>query len=239
MKSIFFGLIVQGIFISQASSNSIQQSCGNKCDKESFCDTYENKCKSCFEICDTNKNPTLTDCSQDCPHYLHSVISAHKMDSNQLQTLTIMVSLTAVMTCLVLVLLTSMMVMKIRKKKRLAKKVIPSTLFSVEKENIKIMDTKMASLNPKDLENSGKKSLPAQNLSRSVSTVVTQVSQDSQHSGVSPENNGLTLPDHSNSNLINRPKRFPSEDCVPTYERCQQQTTNYREHMPRQYSEVV
>ena len=102
------------------------------------------------------------------------------------------------------------MVMKIRKKKRLSKKVIPSTLFSVEKENIKIMDTKMASLNPKDLENSGK---TAQNLSRSVSTVVTQVSQDSQHSGssVSPENNGLTLPDHSDSNLINRPKRFPSE----------------------------
>merc|ERR1719394_960538 len=133
MKSIFFGLIIQGIFISQASSNSLQQFCGSKCDKD--------------------KNPTLTDCSQDCPHYLHSVISAHKMDSNQLQTLTIMVSLTAVMTCLVLVLLTSMMVMKIRKKKRLSKKVIPSTLFSVEKENIKIMDTKMASLNPKDLEN--------------------------------------------------------------------------------------
>ena len=57
--------------------------------------------------------------------------------------------MTAVMTCLVLVLLTSMMIMKIKKKKKIAKKVLPSTLFTVDSENIKIMDSKMAPLNPK------------------------------------------------------------------------------------------
>ena len=39
--------------------------------------------------------------------------------------------------------------MKIKKKKKIAKKVLPSTLFTVDSENIKIMDSKMAPLNPK------------------------------------------------------------------------------------------
>jgi len=243
----FYVFIIQGIFVSKALPNSVLQKCNNKCDESSYCDGYENSCQPCSEICDTDKNPSLTYCNQNCPHYLHSVISAHKMDSNQLQTLTIMVALTAVMTCLVLVLLTSMMIMKIKKKKRIAKKVLPSTLFTVDSENIKIMDSKMANLNPKDLEISERKSTPnpTQNLSRSVSTVVTQVSQESSQSSsgsASPQNNGLTLPDHSNSSITNtnRPKRFPSEDCVPNYGRCQPTLDSmYRGQTPRHYSEVV
>ena len=56
------------------------------------------------------------------------------------------------MTCLVLILLTMMMVMKLRKRKRLAKKVLPSTLYSLDKDRVKIMEPGLETISARHLD---------------------------------------------------------------------------------------
>ena len=59
------------------------------------------------------------------------------------------VALTAVMTCVIMVLLIALFLMKMKKRKRLAKKINPSVLFTVDKEKLDISETKMEPLSAK------------------------------------------------------------------------------------------
>lgn len=59
------------------------------------------------------------------------------------------VALTAVMTCVIMVLLIALFLMKMKKRKRLAKKINPSVLFTVDKEKIDLSETKMEPLSAK------------------------------------------------------------------------------------------
>merc|ERR1711963_380808 len=95
--------------------------------------------------------------------------------------LTVMVALTAVMTCLVLIILTVLMVMKVRKKRRLAKKILPSTMFSIDKEQVKIQNSStMETISARGLEASYHVPGAEQGGGGGGgSTVVTQLSHDS------------------------------------------------------------
>ena len=59
------------------------------------------------------------------------------------------VALTAVMTSVIMVILVFFMFLKMKKRKRLAKKINPSVLFNVDREKIDLSETKMEKLSAK------------------------------------------------------------------------------------------
>jgi len=214
-------------------------SCSVSCDSSSFCDSYENQCQPCSQLCEVTGD--LGECGAKCPLYLHTVIHASRMERSTLHHLTIMVAVIAVMTFLVLTILSLMIVMKLRKRRRLAKKILPSTLYSLDKDKVKILDTRMETISARGLETGSRAN---EGFVRSPSTVVTQLSrEDSVPSGHitrppgPPEpppgsRRSLTLSDQS------RPRRLASEDRV----QCsisQAPGGDPRLLTPRQYSEVV
>jgi len=211
---------------------SSPSSCSPGCDNISYCDTYENTCKPCSVVCEGGGG--LEECSAECPDYFRSVIHSHRMEAQQLHQLTVMVALTAVMTCLVLIILTVLMVMKVRKKRRLAKKILPSTVFSIDKEQVKIQNSStMETISARGLETSYH-GPGAEHGGVGGSTVVTQLSHDSSVS--QPQLTSSSVPaSHSTA----RPRRLPSEDCVPSYLHQLQSQRPGGDGTPRQYSEVV
>ena len=58
----------------------------------SYCDSFENKCKPCDEIC--REESDLSECRAQCRPYLTNIVhlySSHKLHPDQLHVLTIMV----------------------------------------------------------------------------------------------------------------------------------------------------
>ena len=134
------------------------------------------------------------------------------------------------MTFLVLTILSLMLVMKVRKKRRLAKKILPSTLYSLEKDKVKIMDTSMETISARGLETASRANA---GFARSPSTMVTQLSrEDSVPCGPAPQPQPPGS-DHS------RPRRLASEDRVHCGLSQAPGGGDPRLLTPRQYSEVV
>ena len=164
------------------------------------------------------------------------------------------------MTCLVLIILTVLMVMKVRKKRRLAKKILPSTMFSIDKEQVKIQNSStMETISARGLETSYHRPGGEQGggdgggVGGGGSTVVTQLSHDSSVSQPQLTSNSVPA-----SHSTTRPRRLPSEggsitksakmysswhfvlsDCVPSYLHQLQSQRPGGDGTPRQYSEVV
>ena len=149
------------------------------------------------------------------------------------------VAVIAVMTFLVLTILSLMIVMKLRKRRRLAKKILPSTLYSLDKDKVKILETSLETISARGLE-TGSRARANEGFVRSPSTVVTQLSREdsvpSGHTHAPLEHPGsrrsLTISDKS------QPRRLASEDRV----NCgisQVPGGDSRVLTPRQYSEVV
>ena len=100
------------------------------------------------------------------------------MEKDDLHTLTVMVALTAGMTSVVMIAVFMLIIMKLKKRNRIKKKILPSSVFTVEKEKVDI-DVSQRSL--KEGDNS---KLPGQTMvplktGTSMSTMITQLSQDS------------------------------------------------------------
>merc|ERR1712115_640459 len=135
-----------------------------------------------------------------------------------------------------------MIVMKLRKRRRLAKKILPSTLYSLDKDNVKILDTRMETISARGLETGSRAN---EGFVRSPSTVVTRLSREDSVPSNGPiirvpgppeppsgSRRSLTMSDQS------RPRRLASEDRV----QCgisQAPGGDPRLLTPRQYSEVV
>eukprot|EP00092_Neocalanus_flemingeri_P049227 GFUD01056487.1.p1 GENE.GFUD01056487.1~~GFUD01056487.1.p1 ORF type:complete len:254 (+),score=63.58 GFUD01056487.1:198-959(+) len=208
-----------------SSSTSLSCPCS---DPFSHCDEFENRCVHCKEICE-NQN-TFSDCQADCPNYLQSVIFRQNVEKDDLQTLTILVAITAAMTSVVMVAVCLLISMKMKKRHRLRKKILPSSVFTVERgkveidipETDKIRDTlvirgsvsqRTAQCPPSHVRPPLK---PGTSLSTSLSTLDTQLSQ--QPSMPLPSK-GTTITTTNSRNPSGRfgkmPRRLPSEDCVP------------------------
>jgi len=210
-------------------------SCGSRCDNLSYCDNYEAKCKSCSDICE-GKSFSSIECSKQCPQFIQN---ARKLETSQLHTLTIMVAVTAVMTSLVLILLTVMLLMKYKKKRRLAKKILPGTLYDVQKEKIKMVDNKLQTLNAQDLATTNR---PRYDATVSTSTLTTQVSNGSGNQSHNSSFNHATEPERLSEGLSSKQRRYPSEDCVPQYDQYLSNPNGSSRNQvskPKQYSEVV
>jgi len=213
-------------------------SCSVSCDSSSFCDSYENQCQPCSQLCEVTGD--LGECGAKCPLYLHTVMHASRMEKNTLHHLTIMVAVIAVMTFLVLTILSLMIVIKLRKRRRLTKKILPITLYSLDKDKVKILDSRMETINARGLETGSRAN---EGFVRSPSTVVTQLSrEDSVPSGPITRPPGPPDPPSSRRSLTmgdqSRPRRLASEDRV----QCgisQVPGGDPRFLTPRQYSEVV
>merc|ERR1719158_1379522 len=121
------------------------------------------------------------------------------------------------MTFLVLTILSLMIVMKLRKRRRLAKKILPSTLYSLDKDRVKILDT-LDTISARGLETGSRAN---EGFVRSPSTVVTQLSREDSVPCNGPitrppgpsepppdSRRSLTMSDQS------RPRRLASEDRV-------------------------
>jgi len=198
--------------------SSPTSSCCPGNDPYSYCDSYETKCISCKETCE---NPNeFEDCKQHCSLYLNSVIIKQKVMKGDLETLTVMVTLTAVMTCVVMLAVFVLICMKLKRRRRLRKKIDPSTLFTVDKEKVeisvkggggeannRITDTlKVSNLPPTTNVR------PSLNPGTSMSTMVTQLSQES------GSNSNIPMQAYTNSRTLSssqRKSRQPSEDCIP------------------------
>lgn len=188
-------------------------SCSSQCDQLSYCDDFENKCKPCSDVC---SGPVESECLSSCGQYLHlhnihHLHRAQELQPSQLHVLTIMVTLTAVMTSVVMVLLMVLMRMKMKKKKRLSKKINPSVLFTVDRDEIGQNQTNMESLSVNEL---GKKEKQSRDINRSISTMVTQISNDS---SVPSEKFTSGSMRNTRNSFNSRTKRIPSEDCVPNF----------------------
>ena len=151
--------------------------------------------------------------------------------------ISIQVAVIAVMTFLVLTILSLMILMKLRKRRRLAKKILPSTLYSLDKDKVKILDTSLETISARGLETrSGSRARANEGYVRSPSTMVTQLSrEDSVPVGTlepPASRRSLTMSDKP------QPRRLASEDRV-TCGVSQVPEGDSRNITPRQYSEVV
>jgi len=131
------------------------------------------------------------------------------MEKDDLHTLTVMVALTAGMTSVVMIAVFMLIIMKLKKRNRIKKKILPSSVFTVEKEKVDI-DVSQRSL--KEGDNS---KLPGQTMvplktGTSMSTMITQLSQDSSILQNQSINNNLRRSFDGYSK-----RRQPSEDCIP------------------------
>merc|ERR1711941_79990 len=107
-----------------------------------------------------------------------------------------------------------LMFLKMKKRKRLAKKINPSVLFTVDKEKIDLSETKMEPLSAKELVKGERQE--SQDMNRSINTMMTQLSNNSSnHSENFPT--GPMRNSKTSASLNKRTKRLPSEDCVPNF----------------------
>jgi len=229
MKNFVTTIGILQIFCVISTSSS---SCGSRCDSLSYCDNYEAKCNPCSDICEGNGFSSI-ECSKQCPQYIQNAFSAMKLETSQLHTLTIMVAVTAVMTCLVLILLTVMLLMKYKKKRKLAKKILPGTLYDVQKDKIKMVDSKLETLNAQELASNNR---PRYDATVSTSTLTTQVSNGSGNQSHNSSSERVS------EGLSSKQRRFPSEDCVPQYDQYLSNpygSSRNQVSKPKQYSEVV
>merc|ERR1712117_363864 len=125
---------------------------------------------------------------------------------------------------------------KYKKRRKLAKKVLPSTIFNARKEDVSINGgNKFEALDPKSLEKTGKR--PVLDSSISMSTFVTQVSKESADLSPNSANQLSQRAHHMNYSI---PKRLPSDDCVAQNGKRQPYENMSGTHIaPKQYSEVV
>merc|ERR1719445_2910979 len=105
-------------------------------DPTTYCDTFEDSCKSCISLCEDASQ--FEDCHLHCKDFLQSLITIHNTkERSDIQTLTIMVAVTAAMTSVVLIAVFCLITMKMSKTRRkLKKKVEPTSLFTVDKEKV-------------------------------------------------------------------------------------------------------
>ena len=164
------------------SSSPVKLSCPCA-DTFSYCDTFENKCVPCQDICE-NQN-SFADCQKDCPNYLQSVIFRHTVEKGDLRTLTIMVALTAAMTCVVMLAVFVLISIKLKKMKRLKKKIMLTSMFTVEKGKVEIDIPANDTISDNLVIKGSASHIPPQmrpsslQPATSISTMVTQLSQES------------------------------------------------------------
>merc|ERR1719210_726123 len=129
-------------------------------DPTTYCDTFEDSCKSCISLCEDPSQ--FEDCHLHCKDFLQSLITIHNTkERSDIQTLTIMVAVTAAMTSVVLIAVFCLITMKMSKTKRkLKKKVQPTSLFTVDKEKVEL-----------HLRNSSHSSTSNRTLNTSASTI--------------------------------------------------------------------
>jgi len=112
----------------EASSSLVRSQCvagreGKRVctDPTTYCDTFEDSCKSCISLCEDASQ--FEDCHLHCKDFLQSLITIHNTkERSDIQTLTIMVAVTAAMTSVVLIAVFCLITMKMSKAKRRLKK---------------------------------------------------------------------------------------------------------------------
>jgi len=202
---------------SVSSSSSSSSSC--PCSEPLFhCDEYEQRCLSCQDICEDQTK--FADCQANCPQYLQTVIFRHTVQKDDLKTLTWMVASTAVMTCVVMFAVFMLIIMKIKKKNRSKKKILPS-VFTVEKGKVDIDMTQKDMTSDNMVIKSSTLPVQRHSLSHgtSMNTMVTQLSQESSKSINLPSTDttttGLSSSRRTSGRYGKTPRRLPSEDCIP------------------------
>jgi len=207
-------------------------------DPTTYCDTFEDSCKSCIALCEDGSQ--FEDCHLHCKDFLQSLITIHNTkERSDIQTLTIMVAVTAAMTSVVLIAVFCLITMKMSKaKRRLKKKVEPTSLFTVEKEKVEL-DLRSSSNNTANnnlgLSNSGSTADNTMstlglgsNTTRAASlragpslqTMSTQLSDESQMNYGVNVNPNYNMENNNRRHSFNqsgrgpRTRRVPSEDCV-------------------------
>merc|ERR1712079_232427 len=197
-------------------------------DPTTYCDTFEDSCKSCISLCEDASQ--FEDCHLHCKDFLQSLITIHNTkERSDIQTLTIMVAVTAAMTSVVLIAVFCLITMKMSKAKRkLKKKVEPTSLFTVDKEKVELdlRNTSNRTLNTSasTTDNtlstlglwSNTTGAPSLRQGTSLQTMSTQLSDESQvNYGVSNNPNY-----HNRRSSLQqsgrgpKTRRAPSEDCV-------------------------
>eukprot|EP00090_Calanus_glacialis_P002514 TRINITY_DN11889_c0_g1_i2.p1 TRINITY_DN11889_c0_g1~~TRINITY_DN11889_c0_g1_i2.p1 ORF type:complete len:252 (-),score=48.00 TRINITY_DN11889_c0_g1_i2:262-969(-) len=201
------------------SSSPVKLSCPCA-DTFSYCDTFENKCVPCQDICQ-NQN-SFADCQKDCPNYLQSVIFRHTVEKGDLRTLTIMVALTAAMTCVVMLAVFVLISIKLKKMKRLKKKIMPTSVFTIEKGKVEIDIPANDTVSDNLVIKGSASQIPSQmrpslKPGTSMSTMVTQLSQESSINLPSTDtaSTGITNSRNTSGRFGKQPRRLPSEDCIP------------------------
>jgi len=204
-------------------------------DPTTYCDTFEDSCKSCIVLCEDGSQ--FEDCHLHCKDFLQSLITIHNTkERSDIQTLTIMVAVTAAMTSVVLIAVFCLITMKMSKaKKRLKKKVEPTSLFTVDKEKVEL-DLRSSNNNTANtLSNSGSTTDNTMSTLRigsnttraaslragpSLQTMSTQLSDESQMNYGVNINPNFNMENNNRRHSFNqsgrgpRPRRVPSEDCV-------------------------
>jgi len=142
------------------------------------------------------------------------------VQKDDLKTLTWMVASTAVMTCVVMFAVFMLIIMKIKKKNRLKKKILPS-VFTVEKGKVDIDMTQKDMTSDNMVIKSSTLPVQRHSLSHgtSMNTMVTQLSQESSKSINLPSTDttttGLSSSRRTSGRYGKTPRRLPSEDCIP------------------------
>jgi len=210
-------------------------------DPTTYCDTFEDSCKSCISLCEDASQ--FEDCHIHCKDFLQSLITIHNTkERSDIQTLTIMVAVTAAMTSVVLIAVFCLITMKMSKaKRRLKKKVEPTSLFTVDKEKVELdlrsssnntannvglstlsnrastTDNTMSTLGLGGSNRTGESSLRA---GPSLQTMSTQLSDESQMNYSVNINPNYNMENNNRRQSLNqsgrgpRTRRVPSEDCV-------------------------
>jgi len=203
-----------------SSSSSAELSCPCS-DPFSHCDEFENRCLSCQDICENKSR--FADCQEYCPQYLQTVIFRHTVEKDDLKTLTVMVALTAAMTCVVMLAVFVLISMKMKKKNRLRKKILPTSVFTVEKGKVDIDLGQKDTISDNMVIKGSTAHLPTHRPSfahgtsmNTVNTMNTMVTQLSQESSISqPGTDKATNSRRASGRHGKTPRRLPSEDCIP------------------------
>lgn len=239
VSSILVAMLAEGVTGSLVRSQCIAGREGKRVctDPTTYCDTFEDSCKSCISLCEDASQ--FEDCHLHCKDFLQSLITIHNTkERSDIQTLTIMVAVTAAMTSVVLIAVFCLITMKMSKaKRRLKKKVEPTSLFTVDKEKVEL-DLRSSSNNTADnlgLSNSGSTTMStlapggigsnrtgagSLRAGPSLQTMSTQLSDESQVNYGVNVNPNCNMENNNRRHSFNqsgrgpRTRRVPSEDCV-------------------------
>jgi len=238
VTSSLVAILAKGVSSSLVRSQCIAGREGKRVctDPTTYCDTFEDSCKSCISLCEDASH--FEDCHLHCKDFLQSLITIHNTkERSDIQTLTIMVAVTAAMTSVVLIAVFCLITMKMSKaKRRLKKKVEPTSLFTVDKEKVELdlRSSSNSTANNHGLINSGSTTMSTLGLGGSnrtgaaslragpsLQTMSTQLSDESQMNygvNINPnynmENNDNRRHSFNQSGRGPRTRRVPSEDCV-------------------------